>query len=134
MKTFNFSSKILPQLDFEKFFLSWFFLFCLLFHDFAQVFSCKIHATLFGGKVALYSKSQLFWLSNLSLSLSTNYVYVKKKWNCGVLSKFKSKSYFQKWPLPMVLFLKFVMEKKSNLQLCRYFLFSQFFLNPFAID
>ena len=99
MKTFNFSSKILPQLDFEKFFLSWFFLFCLLFHDFAQVFSCKIHATLFGGKVALYSKSQLFWLSNLSLSLSTNYVYVKKSVELWCTVKIQVQIVFSKMAL-----------------------------------
>ena len=89
-----------------------------------------------------YSEERLRCIQNLSCFGCQISVYLcqqitfawKKVWNCGVLSKFKSKSYFQKWPLPMVLFLKFVMEKKSNLQLCRYFLFSQFFLNPFAID
>ena len=46
------------QLFFKNLATTWFckiflvFLLCLLFHDFAQIFSCNIHATLFGGEVA----------------------------------------------------------------------------------
>ena len=126
MKTFNFSSKILPQLDFAKF--SWFFCYVYFFTILRKYF--PVIFTQPYSEERLRERPLVFKISvvlALKPALKSQFIFVnklreKEVWNCGVLSKFKSKSNLQKWPLPMELFLRFVMEKRSNLQLCRYFL------------